>query len=184
MNTAVLKYDPDCGMLVDCPPSSPAVHVCETFNCVSFVQVTNLPNQRGIFLDLLFCDNTEVITSDPLHCNTHNHDYFSFSIPLGDTIECQPQDCHYYDYANCDIAAFKTFLSDTDWDLILGQRQPNIYMIVESFSSLLIRGILQFTPIKFFRPSSFPKWFSKELRKLTFEKKLANCQNKMELVKK
>lgn len=179
LNTAVWKYDPDCGMLVDCPPSSAAIHVCETFNCLSLVQVHSLPNQRGVFLDLLFCDNAEVTTSaaaDPLFCNSHNHDSFSFSVPLCDNIECQPQSCQYFDYANCDLAAFRCFLLDTDWDSILSQ--PNIDIIVDSFTSLLVKGIEKFTPIKVFRPSLYPKWFSNELRKLTREKKLAHLQFK------
>ncbi|KAI5716037.1 hypothetical protein M8J77_026415 [Diaphorina citri] len=51
-------------------------------------------------------------------------------------------------------------------------------MIVESFTSLLVSGIEQFVPTKVFRPSSYPKWFSKDLRKLTVEKKLAHIQYK------
>lgn len=176
--SAVWSYDPEYGMLVDCPPSSHAVHVCEIFNFLSFVQVNNRPNQRGTYLDLLFCGDTEIRTSapaDPLHHNTKSHDSFSFSIPLNDTV-CQPKDCQYFDYANCDVAAFNEFFSDTDWDLILSQ--PTLDMIVESFTSLLVSGIEQFVPTKVFRPSSYPKWFSKDLRKLTVEKKLAHIQYK------
>ncbi|KAL1446910.1 hypothetical protein WDU94_009871 [Cyamophila willieti] len=166
-------------MLVDCPPSYPAVHVCESFNCLSLLQVNSLPNSRGAFLDLLFTNSAEVSTSvaiDPLLSNSQNHTSFTFSIPLSNQIGDLSQDYQYYDYAKSDFAAFKFFLNDTDWNSILSH--PSIDNVVESFNATLVKGIEQFTPSKFYRNSSYPKWFSKDLKKVTREKKKAHLKYK------
>lgn len=175
LTSATWQLDSECGMLVNCPPSYPAVHVCETFNYLSLLQVNLLPNSRGAFLDLLFTNNTEVSTSvslDPLLSNSHNHNSFTFSIPLTNQIENLSQDYQYYDYAKSDFAAFKSFLDDIDWNSILSH--PNIDNVVESFNTTLIQGIGQFSPSKYYRSSSYPKWFSKDLKKFTRDKKKAH----------
>lgn len=45
---------------------------------------------------------------------------------------------------------------------------------MDEFNAIMVKGIKCFTPTKYFRPCSFPKWFSKNLKKLTREKKKAH----------
>lgn len=173
-------------MFVDCPPSYPAVYLCEAFNCLSLFQVNTLPNSRGAFLDLLFCNNAETDISVPLdrlHHNTINHDAFSFSVPILDPVETLDIQQEYLDYANCDFVSFRSFLKNLDWGPILSHHDETelvsgldgVDNIVNKFNDMVVQCIKRFTPIKYCQPCcSFPKWFSKNLKKLTREKKKAH----------
>lgn len=64
------------------------------------------------------------------------------------------------------------FLDTVDWSSIFSQKDVNL--IVDSFNEILLAGINLYTPIKYITSSSFPRWFSKDMKILLCEKKKAH----------
>ncbi|KAI5754712.1 hypothetical protein M8J77_010880 [Diaphorina citri] len=177
--TSVWSYDDECGLSVDCPLSSPAVQVCESFNSCSLRQVNSWPNRHNVFLDLLFSSDVNVLTYealDPLLPHHSNHNSFHFDLALRQHIEFLPLDSIVFDYKKCDIKALKKSLSNVNWNSLLGQH--DLECVVQSFYNVLSAGIALCTPQKRIFSSSYPRWFSSELRKLTVEKKKAHAKFK------
>lgn len=168
-------YDEECGMTVDCPLSYPAVQVCESFNSLSLRQVNHLPNNHGVFLDLVFTNDFSIETSvahDLLLDNNFHHVAFVFSISIHTKVEYITPELVIFDYANCDLVSLKSYLSEINWSTVICPADLN--SCIESFYNILYTGIELCTPKKRIFSSSFPKWFSKDLKALTFEKKKAH----------
>ncbi|KAI5735050.1 hypothetical protein M8J77_013462 [Diaphorina citri] len=179
LKTARWRDEEEAGMLVECSCASAislaAVRVCESFNGLSLRQVNSLPNNHGVFLDLLFSDCSETsthIAHDLLLENNFHHLAFCFDIPLKERVEFITEVVQIYDYAKCDLIELKSYLSKVDWSFILSQ--DDINSTVESFNNILLTGIELSTPHRIIHPSSFPRWFSGDLRRLIFVKKIAH----------
>lgn len=176
LNSATWSEDDEGAMIVSCPLSSPAVIVCESFNSLSLHQLNSLPNDHGVFLDLLFSNDSELSTHvafDHLLPNNFHHNAFSFEISLAQSVHFYQIDKLIFDYAKCNIGVFKEFLSKVDWKSTLGHQ--NLDYAVESFYNVLRTGIELSTPQKRVFSSTFPRWFSGELKQLTLEKKRAHA---------
>lgn len=102
LTSAVWGYDVEVGnMLVECPPSYPAIHVCESFNCLSLFQANALPNNRGKFLDLLFCNTLDTNTSvplDPIQPESFHHNPFTFVVPISGPVEMLDNQHEYLEF--------------------------------------------------------------------------------------
>lgn len=88
------------GMLVDCPPSSPAIQLCEIFNGLTLHQVNSLPNNHGAFLDLVFSHDSSVQTFlaiDLLLPNNFHHVAFCFDVYIEDQLEFLSSSSRVYD---------------------------------------------------------------------------------------
>lgn len=158
-------------MIVDCNHVSPAINVCESFNSLSFYQVNTLPNNHGTFLDLLF--STEIINTepclDPILSNNFQHILFCFDIPVHTQLKQLAQDTLIYDFAKCNLPALMDFLGSADWSFF--SSSDDIEALKLLFYENLNQGIEFYTPMKRVYHSSFPVWFSRELRSLIFLKK-------------
>lgn len=171
--------DEDSLMFVDCHDSSPAVQLCESFNSLSLCQANSLPNDHGVFLDLLFTSNdtcTSTSCIDPLLSNNYHHNAFSFEIQVAHHTDQLSQYMVIYDYAKCDSFELKRFLNRVDWSFI--SSETDIEVATQRFYDFLLAGIEMSTPVKRVHRTSFPMWFSKELKSLIFEKKKAHSDYK------
>lgn len=175
LSDATWSVDDEGSMVVNCPPSSSGVHLCESFNSVSLYQVNTIPNDHGVFLDLLFASDVDIATSpcvDPLLSNNFHHNAFSFDIPVLRQSELLPRDSIVYDYAKCDFVALKRYLNNVDWSFL--SYNNDIEAITQRFYNFLSTGIESTTPIKRVFRTSYPVWFTKNLINLISEKKKAH----------
>ncbi|KAI5725364.1 hypothetical protein M8J77_014537 [Diaphorina citri] len=180
LTTAVWSTLDEVGMVVECSSSdAPAFRVCESFNGLGLTQVNSLPNNHGNFLDLLFTDIPDIVTHvaiDNLLQNNFHHNAFCFDIPLNNSVEFVSDDIVIYDYSKCNLQELKLFLGRVNWSSVFSH--VDINENVAAFNEILLTGISLFTPEKLIRPSNFPRWFSYDLKRLTFEKKKAHAQFK------
>lgn len=179
LTSAVWTSVEEVGMMVECSSSSvssvAASRVCESFNGLSFRQVNSLPNNHGVFLDLLFSDIPDVQTRDApdlLLANNFHHRAVCFDIPVIKPVEFLSEAVHLFDYAKCNQAVLRSYLAEFDWSTVF--LEDNLDSVVQRLNEVLLAGVELSTPRRTIRPSTFPKWFSSELRKLTFQKKAAH----------
>ncbi|KAL1446530.1 hypothetical protein WDU94_005624 [Cyamophila willieti] len=157
-----------------CALSLAAGNVCESFNSLSLRQLNPLPNEHGVFLDLVFSDLLDVRFSeavDLLFDNNFHHNAVYFEFPAIKSIQVLTEDTLVYDFDKCNVSELRTYLRRVDWQSIFSD---DINSSVESFYKILLAGIELSTPHRIIRSSSFPRWFSGDLRRLTFEKKKAH----------
>ncbi|KAL1448286.1 hypothetical protein WDU94_010912, partial [Cyamophila willieti] len=178
LKTAVWKSGEDGVMEVECSSacalSLAAGNVCESFNSLSLRQLNPLPNEHGVFLDLVFSDLLDVRFSeavDLLFDNNFHHNAVYFEFPAIKSIQVLTEDTLIYDFDKCNVSELRTYLRRVDWQSIFSD---DINSSVESFYKILLAGIELSTPHRIIRSSSFPRWFSGDLRRLTFEKKKAH----------
>ncbi|KAL1446370.1 hypothetical protein WDU94_006570 [Cyamophila willieti] len=81
-----------------------------------------------------------------------------------------------YDYAKCNFPELTKFLRAVDWSFISSSN--DVDFATQRFYEFLSAGIEMATPLKRVFRSTFPIWFSRELRQLTFEKKKAHLRYK------
>uniref|UniRef100_A0A6P7GTK0 Uncharacterized protein LOC114342768 n=1 Tax=Diabrotica virgifera virgifera TaxID=50390 RepID=A0A6P7GTK0_DIAVI len=78
------------GVLVHCPDGDPAVDVAQAFDYLKFFQNNNVPNNRNVFLDLVFSNVRElnvIKVGDPLVDKSLHHvgNECSIALNLNDT---------------------------------------------------------------------------------------------------
>lgn len=179
LNTASWSSDEECSLIVSCPLSSPAIHVSETYNSLSLHQVNTLPNDHNVYLDLLFSNDSSISTErahDLLLPNNFHHVAFFFNVVVKPHVEFLTSNLNVLDYKKCKIDDLKLYLKKADWNSVFGH--TDLEVVVDSFYNVLLTGIELTTPRKRIFSSSFPRWFSNTLRKLTFEKKKAHLAYK------
>lgn len=165
----------DSSMIVDCNFSYPAVRVCESFNSLSLQQVNSVPNDHGVFLDLLFTNEELVSTTpplDPLLPNNFHHNAFCFDIVVPCQTDQLSEDKYIYDFSKCNVFELRKFLSSVDWSFLSSEK--NVEVSTKRLYDFLQAGIELSTPVKRVYSSTFPVWFTNELKSLIFKKKRAH----------
>ncbi|XP_050508061.1 uncharacterized protein LOC126885523 [Diabrotica virgifera virgifera] len=165
------------GVLVHCPGADPAVDVAQAYGYLKFYQLNSLPNDRNVFLDLVFSNYRDLVITragDPLLNSSLHHFGYEASLMALNTSSSSCLSYHefYYDFMNGNYFEFNNFLAAIDWQECLGYSDINVSTQV--FNEILATGIAFFVSLKRYRSSSFPKWFSHDLRCLTREKKYAH----------
>lgn len=180
LRSALWSVLDDVGMVVECPPGdTAAIHICEAFNGLSLRQMNTLPNDHGVFLDLLFSDISDILTHvayDNLLDNNYHHNAFSFDVTLKKPLEFISEVVEFYDFAKCDGLLLTDYLSRVDWSTVCSHDDINV--AVSCFNEILLGSISISTPFRTARVNIFPRWFSGDLRSLTFEKKKAHSKFK------
>lgn len=180
LTRATWENDVDSGMLVECPLGDRSSrHVCESFNGLSFHQHNQLPNDHGAYLDLLFSDVNDIVTSlalDDVLPNNHHHNAFCFTIPIKDPVTFVTDTVQLRDFSKCDLVKLRSYLSGIDWSTVICKTDLNFG--VTRLNEIIHEGIKLSTPVKVKKSSSFPSWFSSKLKRLTFQKKLAHIRFK------
>lgn len=165
------------GTMVQCPGGDPALEVARSFSYLKFFQHNNIPNDRNVFLDLVFSNvkDLEVVRASDLILDLSLH-HTSYKCLITVSEKTSSNNLayteFYYDFRNGNYRELNNYIASIDWVSCLGSR--NINEATNLFYELLWTGIAYFIPLKKYRTSTFPKWFSSELRKLTLEKKQAH----------
>ena len=163
------------GVGVVCPNSSPANIVCNTYSFLNCCQMLHIPNNRGVFLDLLFSNVNDLTVSTAvdllLGCNNH-HIAYSCAVPVRFELDYCKVDQWYYDFRNADYICLNNFLASCDWETILDKNDINL--AVGQLYDILYEGISLYVPVKKFKLCNFPVWFSNHLKSLIVKKKIAH----------
>jgi len=140
----------------------------------NFNQFNLVRNHNITILDLALSNVHITVTNDPdplLPIDIHhpalnislNCDHYDFLIAKHDLI---------YDYYNCDYIKIVKSIGDSLSTLSLNSY--NIDETVEQFYSILYKSINNYVPMKFIYNTSYPVWYSKLLKSLIKDKKIAH----------
>lgn len=136
---------------------------------------------NNVILDLTLSSNiVETFEHDPLLPLDNNHPAFTTNIPIKSTAlidHCLNPVGKYYNFKLADYYNLNMFYSSQNWDQLFLNKSFN--EMTDIFYSLLQRGIQDYVPESNYRSmSSFPRWYSKELRKNIAFKKAAHLKFK------
>lgn len=161
----------DSGAFVDCPPGSPAGAVHSSFSFLNLNQVNRIPNNNGVFLDLVFSNLLGVgvsVACDKLLDDSYHHISYNIEIPVvqDKKLKCNVQ---YYDFRNANLLAINNFFASLDWDAMLSG--CDVSVACERLYDCIYYALDLFVPVKTYRNNNFPSWFSSELQQLIVQKK-------------
>ena len=112
----------DVGVIVEAPSNSPALFISESFGYLALFQKNKLPNERGVFLDLLFSHINSLDVKpaiDLLVPNSVHHKGYYFEIPTIDLVECIKCDEYYLDFKSADYNVVNDMIFSIPWRDIL-----------------------------------------------------------------
>ena len=127
--------------------------------------------QKGYSLDLLFAPPAVVrnvdIDENLLPLDQHHKSAF-FQVLAPSTSQCVNFKNN-YNYTKTNYVNIVNDIQETDWASLLSD--PDLDCCVENFYSVLNTIIVKYVPKSSFRPSSFPVWYTTELKSLIYDKK-------------
>lgn len=165
----------DDGVSVQCPPFSSANIVCANYNYLNMWQVNSIPNSNGRFLDLIFsnCKESDVsVAVDNIFGTSMHHLAYEIAQPTSSVTDKLKFDVFYYDFKNTNYQAVNDFLAGVPWEAVLDANDVDV--CVENLYNVLYDVIALFVPVKRFKSSNYPIWFSRELTNLVIQKKIAH----------
>lgn len=163
------------GVTVNSPPSHAATKVAESFAYLGLSQLNTIPNDRGVFLDLLFSNVKSLTTEralDVLWRNSFHHIAYMFQIPT--VVDVTHMNYSYFmpNFKMGDYVSINDYLASIDWGHLFSGLE--IDEAVSQFYSVVYTVIDRFVPLKKCCSSSFPVWFSRHLKSLILQKKKAH----------
>ncbi|KAG5873852.1 hypothetical protein JTB14_030156 [Gonioctena quinquepunctata] len=155
-----------------CPDSSPGKVVNDSLSTIGLNQVNCIPNNHGVCLDLVFSHLITVVAlaKELLMDVNYHHNAYSFEIAVVNAEESLKFENYYYDFKNMNSARMNDFLASANWDYLYGLNDINV--ATQFFYDVLYNSIELFVPMKRFKTSTYPVWFSHDLKSLMFRKKL------------
>lgn len=169
----------DDGLEAVCPDSSPGKFISDSFSAYGLQQCNKFPNNHGVFLDLLFSYQKYVVTPavDTLLDPNYHHISYCFCFPINNTAKSLQYDICYYDYKNANWVGINDYFASVDWSSLYECKYVDYALQI--FYDTVYYAISIFVPIKRFKSSHFPPWFSSELKSLVTHKKIAHRNFKM-----
>lgn len=151
--------------------------VCDTMLGLGLSQVNGIHNSRGVFLDLVFCsdsDNTSVRESiGPL---LREYEYHKpIDIILDCSIECEspPIGNETFNFRKTDFRLLSAFLARVDWDGVFAHCR-SVDRMIDSFYTLLYTGFELFVPKRTVTSrTGHPPWYNSKLLNLRNRKNRA-----------
>lgn len=163
------------GVTVDSPPSHPARLVAESFAYLGLSQLNTVPNDRGVFLDLLFSNVISLTTERAIDLLSRNSIHHTAFISQFTTVVEETYVNYSFSTPNFkigDYASINNYLASIDWEHLFSGLE--IDDAVNQFYSVIYTAVNRFVPSKICRSSSFPIWFSGHLKRLILQKKKAH----------
>lgn len=159
--------------------------VSNYFTHLNFTHSNNIPNSVDGFLDLIFTNiiNTEVesVNTPVLNCDVY-HPALTFSLSAyEESIDVRGFDFNYYDFSNADYNAINHFLEVFDWDTLC--THGSVDFMVDELYNIVNSAFELYVPKCRPKRPKFPHWYSDELKKSIFDKKIAYKKYKENLTK-
>ena len=157
------------------PPSviGAANQLLQTAELMDWCQLFPSHSRKGFTLDLLFgspsvCSyvpmSDSLVRGDPEH---HESAFFKINGLCTEASECESENQPLKNYRLADYEMLSTLL-DVDWDRLF---ECNVNESVNNFYSVLTEAIEKCVPDLKVRVSSYPAWYTNELKNLINEKK-------------
>jgi len=132
-------------------------------------QVNGVRNFQGRILDLVFCNDSDVIISksdSPLVKidNYHEPIDIEFLVEMDDVIEFNPDE-HEFNFKKAEYDGLNAYLTSIDWDVELSSH-TEVDAVVDRFYDILKIGFERYVPLKKKFSNSHPPWYSKTLSNL------------------
>lgn len=152
---------------------------------VNSIDVVNLfqcnfnVNNSGSILDLVFYDNQNIdiqVSVDPLIKCDDYHPALYFDIPAFGLQLAPIEVVDQYDFMRCDCESIIYYMNDVNWMHLFADSDLNL--CVDKFHDILYTIIDCFVPKRRVSTTTYPEWFTAELRHLTALKKIAHIAYK------
>ncbi|XP_046686024.1 uncharacterized protein LOC124371728 [Homalodisca vitripennis] len=198
-NMPISKYERFCDAVIDVASSNPAIdnfvilgdfnqpdtNWKDTSSCslssasqslvslaelLQLYQHNRIVNHRGVILDLIFTPFTDTIVSpadDVIIPEELNHPPLNFSINLN-CAKTNSNPCSSHNFRRCNLDAVFAWIQGLSYPTVDSTKAEEHFTI---FCRNLADVIKLNSPIRNSKRSTFPKWFTAELRRLVIEKK-------------
>ncbi|KAG5870383.1 hypothetical protein JTB14_004721 [Gonioctena quinquepunctata] len=152
------------GVTVQCPISSPAFTLCETFSFLNLYQHNYVHNSRNILLDLIF-SNLESVSGLPaidlLHHDSIHHTSCVFDIPTCHLDNILETEGVVFDFRKGEYESINYHLSMIEWDNYLDMNDINT--AIAQLYDILFALMQTYIPTKILKPNpKFPRWEAKK----------------------
>nr|CAI5846351.1 unnamed protein product [Callosobruchus analis] len=137
----------DFGIQVNCQEKSAALILQDCFSYYNLFQVNNIPNSRGVMLDLVFSSFPDVTVSEPeepIFPNSIHHSAINFDLKVEKDTGIHYEEL-YYDFKNADYFCINNYLASVDWNTIITN---DINSTLENFYTHLYHIIGLCVPLK------------------------------------
>jgi len=151
-----------------------------TIAVANLFQLNGVLNANNVALDLVFVSDKDCgicqASDFLLQCDGHhpplliNIDFGNTFVPLSEAVSYR------YDFGNADYVSLNSFLASLDWGNIL--YNVPLDEALRNFYNVIYKAIDSFVPIVRSHRSTFPVWFSGELKELVLSKKQAHLKYK------
>lgn len=161
----------ELGLDISCPLNSMGMVVAERFAFLNLFQNNKIPNNRGVYLDLVFSHLRDIAVSasdDPLTNNSLHHIAYDIVLPTAQRASVFQYEEIGYDLRNANFLDINSSLASVDWDTVLSD---DVEVAVQEFYDIIHQLFSLFVPVKRFKSSTFPRWFSRSLIHLIHLKK-------------
>lgn len=114
---------------------------------MNMLQVNNIPNDRQVFLDLIFSNVSDVTVSravDNILPNSVHHIAYCFNINL--QFQFLPIKEYYFDFRGTNYLAVNDFLASVDWEECF--RDVDVCIAAEKFHSIVNECLSLYVPRK------------------------------------
>ena len=152
----------------------------EGYSYCGLAQANTISNSFNSFLDLIFVKDTLISVDNAVDVLISPDQYHPpLNVYLTDLVVStdMSRDCvTYFDFKRGDYPSIINHLNAIDWDS--ESRGINPDLAVDSLYSHLNDVIEAFVPVRTFRPSLYPRWFSSRLKSLIRDKKRAHIMYK------
>ena len=163
----------DDGFYVECHEDYPACSLAESYTYMDMFQMNTIPNNRLVYLDLLFSNvsNISVLPAvDLIFPNSVHHIAYTFNIPVNNSTLSSEE--YFFDFRNANYIAINECLASVDWNECFGG--VDVCVAAERLHSIIGECLTMFVPRKLIKGSPFPRWFSPTLKDLVCMKKMAH----------
>lgn len=158
-----------------------AMLLSDTCSFLNLFQCSMVFNYRHVMLDLVFstASATEVVEVVPLLPLDRHHPALRTVLPFRESNTEDPllvADGWYRDFRNADYDSINTHLSWINWDILLeGQ---DLDEMIRAFYNQIYYTVHLFVPQRRFKQSTYPPWYTMELKNLIKSKKEAHATYK------
>lgn len=169
----------DNGLTYFFTSSSRASCVPEAFSSLNFYQNNNIINCSNSILDLVFCNNkflTIEKSLEPAVPIDPYHPALNISLPASLPMSHCNRDHIFFNFRKANYDKLRSFFDSFDWcSTFLHCNTDSAFNILYD---ALHHSVLEFVPKCTFRESTYPPWFTKELKHILLSKKQAHTRFK------
>ncbi|KAL5244024.1 hypothetical protein ACI65C_011434 [Semiaphis heraclei] len=174
----ILWENDDCGLNFSFTSCTRAACIPGTFASNGFFQNNKNLNSHGSILDLIFCNIPFLVDKslEPVVPIDPYHPPLNLTLPFSDHTNSLDNRHSFYNFRKTNYSNVTSFIGSYDWNTTLSTLDPET-----AFNTLfdaLHLSILKFVPKSNFWSTTYPPWFTSELKHINIQKKKAHIEYK------